>query len=147
MICTVHLPTCIIIAYVCAHAGLTRLVTIYEGQSTGFLCASVEVEPHISSVQWIVNGSALEDLAIDSISTTRTTNTSEALSILKAPLHYSGTTFQCVVTFRDNNNVSSNIANLQVQGDDHMHYIIIILHVIYSKHDHYLQVYWMLFLM
>ena len=86
-------------------------VTRYEGQVADFLCSASE---EISSVQWIVNGSALEDLNMDtSISILFAGG---ILTFQNVPLHYSGTTVQCVLIFPDDTTSSSNTAILQVQG-------------------------------
>ena len=125
----------------CADIELVS-VTRYEGQLAAFFCSAPD---EISSVQWIVNGSALEDLNMDtSISTSSLPLLNGGgLSLQNVPLHYSGTTVQCVLTAPDNTTSSSNTATLQVQGDHDDHYNVIDL----NSHDHSLQVYWMLFLM
>ena len=117
-----------------------RSVTRYEGEVAEFSCSASE---EISSVQWIVNGSALEDLNMDTSISTSSSFAGGILTLLNVPLHYSGTTVQCVVTAPDNTTSSSNTATLQVQGDHDDHYNVIDL----NSHDHSLQVYWMLFLM
>ena len=115
-------------------------VTRYEGQVAEFHCLATQ---KISSVQWIVNGSALEDLNMDTSISTSLSFAGGILTLRNIPLHYSGTTVQCVVTFPDSTTSSSNTATLQVQGDHDDHYNVIDL----NSHDHSLQVYWMLFLM
>ena len=115
-------------------------VTRYEGGAAEFSCTSSE---EISNVQWIVNGSALEDLNMDTSISTSSSFSGGFLAFLNVPLHYSGTTVQCVLTAPDNTTSSSNTATLQVQGDHDDHYNVIDL----NSHDHSLQVYWMLFLM
>ena len=93
----------------------TRSVTRYEGQLAEFSCSDTE---EISSIQWIVNGSALEDLNIDtSILTTYLSAGGGFLTFRNVPLHYSGTSVQCVLTLPDNTTLSSNTATLQVQGE------------------------------
>ena len=87
----------------------------FEGQAVEFTCTATE---EISSVQWIVNGSALDPSLDNSISTV-VSFAGGTLIIRNVPLHYSGTTAQCVVTFLDNTTLSSNTATLQVQGNDH----------------------------
>ena len=93
---------------------VTRSVTRYEGQLAEFTCTATEA---ISSVQWIVNGSALEDPTMDTLISTSSTPGGGTLTFLSVPLHYSGITVQCVLTFPDDTNSSSNIATLQVQGE------------------------------
>ena len=115
-------------------------VTIYEGQVATYSCLDTQ---EISSVQWIVNGSALEDLNMDTSILTSSSFSGGTLTFRNVPLHYSGTTVQCVLTAPDNTTTSSNTATLQVQGDHDDHYNVIDL----NSHDHSLQVYWMLFLM
>ena len=89
-------------------------VTTYEGQLATFSCLAIEA---ISSVQWIVNGSALEDPTMDTLISTSSTPGGGTLTFLSVPLHYSGITVQCVLTFPDNTTLSSNTATLQVQGE------------------------------
>ena len=112
-------------------------VTRYEGLVAAFSCDASE---EISSVEWIVNGSAL-DPSLGALLTMLFAGGD--LTLRNVPLHYSGTTVQCVLTFPDNTTTSSNNATLQVQGDHDGHYNVIDL----NSHDHSLQVYWMLFLM
>ena len=85
----------------------------YEGQVAEFSCSASE---EISSVQWIVNGSALEDLNMDTSISTLLSVAGGFLTIRNVPRHYSGTTVQCVITFPDSTTSSSNTATLQVQG-------------------------------
>ena len=128
-----------IISYLCADIELGS-VARYEGQAAEFICSASE---EISSVQWIVNGSALEDLNMNTSILTILSFAGGLLTFQNVPLHNSGTTVQCVVTFPDSTTSSSNTATLQVQGDHDDHYNVIDL----NSHDHSLQVYWMLFLM
>ena len=132
-------PNNFIISYLCADIKLFS-VERYEGQVAEFPCSTTAV---VSSLQWIVNGSALEDLSMDTSILTSSSFAGEFLTFRNVPLHYNGTTIQCVVTFPDNTTLSSNTATLQVQGDHDDHYNVIDL----NSHDHSLQVYWMLFLM
>ena len=88
-------------------------VTRYEGQLAEFPCSATE---EISSVQWIVNGSALEDLNMDTSISTSSSAGGGFLTFINVPRHYSGTTVQCVITFPDDTTSSSNTATLQVQG-------------------------------
>ena len=97
----------------CADIELVS-VTTYEGQLAAFPCLATQ---QISSVQWIVNGSALEDPTMDTSISTSSAPSGGTLTFLNVPLHYSGTTVQCVLTFPDATTSSSNTATLQVQGE------------------------------
>ena len=78
----------------CADIELVS-VERYEGQLAEFTCSALE---EISSVQWIVNGSALEDLNIDTTSILAISALGGGtLAVRKVPLHYNGTTVQCVM--------------------------------------------------
>ena len=93
---------------------VTSSVTRYEGQLAEFPCSATE---EISSVQWIVNGSALEDLNMDTSIYASSSAGGGFLTFSNVPLHYSGTSVQCVLTFPDDTTSSSNTATLHVQGE------------------------------
>ena len=65
----------------------------YEGLVAAFSC-------EISSVEWIVNGSALDPYSLGALLTMLFSGGD--LTLRNVPLHYSGTTVQCVLTFPDN---------------------------------------------
>ena len=81
------------------------------GEFAAFSCTT---QAPVSSVQWIVNGSLLENINLNTVISPFPTG--EALQILNVPLHFNGTTIQCDVNFTDGTDAASNIAILIVQG-------------------------------
>ncbi len=94
-------------------------VILYEGGEGTFVCSSQEAS---TNVQWIVNGSSLENLNLYDETMLDTFSTGGALKFLNVPLDYSGTTVQCVITYTDGSMGSSNTATLLVQGVVAIHY-------------------------
>ena len=90
-----------------------QTVVLYEGEDGAFTCSSSEP----INVQWLVNGSLLEDLDLGSVTRIETFSVGGTLIFLTIPLHYNGTLVQCEATFTNSEDMTqSNVAMLLVQG-------------------------------
>ncbi len=98
------------------HAAIpTPQRVITPGEGTVFLC---RVTGTVEQVQWLVNGTQLEDInQRDGIEDGFTFGTGH-LSFRDIPVEYNDTTIQCIVTLTSGDIIPSNNATLLVQGKE-----------------------------
>ncbi len=93
----------------------TPLRVIILGEETAFTCRVTGTVQHI---QWLVNGTRLEDInQRDGIEDAVTFGIGH-LSFSNIPVEYNGTTIQCIVTLTSGEIIRSNNATLLVQGEE-----------------------------
>ncbi len=69
-------------------------------------------------MQWLVNGTLLEDLNQRDGIEDQVTFGTENLNFRNIPVEYNDTTIQCIVTLTSGDILPSNNATLLVQGDE-----------------------------
>ena len=92
-------------------------LTLFPGGRALLTCSSPSPDVHVVGVQWLVNGSPLEDLNLMNVLTDfNEITTAGSLVIDPITLEYNITTIQCIVTFNSGTTSHSNTATLLVQG-------------------------------
>ncbi len=85
---------------------------ITPGEGTVFTCRATQ------QIQWLVNGTRLEDLNQRDGIEDNVTFGIGTLTFRDIPLEYNDTTIQCVVTLTSGEIIRSNNATLLVQGKE-----------------------------
>ena len=93
-------------------------LTLFAGARALLTCSSAITGVDVVGVQWLVNGSPLEDLNLMNVLTDFSEiNRVGSLVIDPITLEYNATTIQCIATFSSGNTSHSNTATLLVQGE------------------------------
>ncbi len=86
------------------------------GDNPVFNCGSPSVT--ITSVQWLINGTRLEDLSLTNVVTEFSQQTRQgALVFNNVPVEYNNTNIQCRANLSNGETVDSNNVTLLVQGE------------------------------
>ncbi len=82
------------------------------------LYITVDPRPHLSSVQWLMNGTRLEDLNLTNVPTEfREVTRQGTLVFNNISVEYNNTNIQCRATLSNEETVDSNNVTLLVQGE------------------------------
>ncbi len=87
------------------------------GDNPVFNCVSLHGAT-VTSVQWLINGTRLEDLSLTNVRTDFSEITEQgSLVFNNVPVEYNGTYIQCRVTLSNGETENSNNSTLLVQGE------------------------------
>ncbi len=86
------------------------------GSNISFTCYPVHGNDRIQSVDWLFNETRLEDLNLQEIQADFVSfaNGLGRLRITRVPIHFNGTTVQCIATLSGGNTQLSNIASILI---------------------------------
>ncbi len=87
---------------------------VVAGGNTTFTCIYTSASATAEQIQWLVNGTRLEDLN----QTERIEAENNIIYFIHIPVEYNGTTIKCIIDYTSGGNVPSNNATILVQGEE-----------------------------